>query len=231
MYRVAIVEDEEQERQHLTDYLGRYSDQFTIDTFASAVEFLTDYKPVYDIVFMDIEMPYVDGMSAAQSLRELDKEVCLVFVTNMAKYAVKGYEVSAFDFIVKPVGYPGFALKLDRVLRHLGARVDKSVLINSGRDKLRIGINDIFFVEIMGHKIVYHTSDGNIQSYGTLKSVEDLLDDKLFVRCNNCYLVNLRHVSAIEGGSVVVGDERLLISAPRKAQFEQALTDYICGIR
>ncbi len=229
MYRVAIVEDEVAERENLAENLARYSGMFEIRMFPSAVEFLTDYKPVFDIVFMDIDMPYLDGMTAAHRLRELDADVCLIFVTNMAKFALKGYEVSAFDFIVKPVSYPAFSLKLDRILRHLGVRTDKSVLIQSGRDKLlRVAVADILYVEVMGHKIVYHLPDQKVLSYGTLKSVEDAIDDKFFVRCNNCYLINLRHVVAIEGNYVKVGDERLLMSAPRKSSFEQALADFLC---
>lgn len=232
MYRVAIVEDEAAERDNLAENLVRYSDMFEIRTFPSAVEFLTDYKPVFDIVFMDIDMPYLDGMTAARRLRELDADVCLIFVTNMAKFALKGYEVSAFDFIVKPVSYPGFSLKLDRILRHLGTRTDKLVLIQSGRDKLlRVSVTDILYVEVMGHKIIYHMPDRKILSYGTLKSVEDTIGDNFFVRCNNCYLVNLRHVTAIEGNYVRVGEERLLMSAPRKSSFEQALADFLCSVK
>ena len=71
--------------------------------------------------------------------------------------------------------------------------------------------------------------DKNVESYGTLKDVETLVDDKLFVRCNNCFLVNLRFVNAIEDKYAVVGEERLLISYPRRQEFKKALTDYLCG--
>lgn len=231
MIRVAIVEDEVCERERLTEALQRYSNQLSIRAFPSAVEFLTGYSPEYDIVFMDIDMPYLDGLSASKKLRELDQQVCLIFVTNMARYAIRGYEVAAFDFIVKPVVYASLALKLDRVMHHLNTNTQRSVVIRSGESVLKVNVNDILYVEIERHSITYHLPDHTIPAYGTLKSVEALLDDPLFVRCNNCYLVNLRHVSAIADGCVAVGKERLLISSPRKAAFEKALVNYLCGER
>ena len=92
----------------------------------------------------------------------------------------------------------------------------------------QVAVEDIAFVEITGHKLVYHTASKAIPSYGTLKSAEELLADPLFVRCNKCYLVNLRAVSAIEGNYAVVGKDKLLISYPRRAAFERALADCLC---
>ena len=229
MIKVAIVEDDKNAQAVITDYLNKYPCSFSTKVFSSAVEFLAGFAPVYDIVFKDIDMPYLDGMSAARKLREYDSEVCLIFVTNMAKLAVKGYEVSAFEFIVTPVDYPVFKLKLDRAMKHLSTKVSRSIMVSSGETRFKIRVADIKYVEIIRHKIIYHTVGQDIVSYGTLKNVEEALMDPLFVRCNSCYLVNLRFVSAINGDSVIVGSDSLLMSSRRKSGFEKALADYLCG--
>lgn len=228
MFHAALVEDNAEERARLADFLRRCEGEFAVEEFPSAVDFLTNYVPKYDLVFMDIDMPYLDGMSAAHKLRQLDEQMCLIFVTNLAQFALKGYEVSAFDFIVKPVSFSNFSVKMRRVVNHLSARTAKTVLIRGEGNLQRVAVEDIAFVEITGHKLVYHTASKAIPSYGTLKSAEELLADPLFVRCNKCYLVNLRAVSAIEGNYAVVGKDKLLISYPRRAAFERALADCLC---
>lgn len=229
MVNIAVVEDNEREREILTEYLKRFSPQFAIEVFSSAVIFLTDYTPKYDIVFMDIDMPCLDGMSAAAKMRKLDDRTCLIFVTNLAKYAIKGYEVQAFDFMVKPLTYANFAMKLTRALNHLQAKTEREILVKSGVNTARIAVGNIQYVEIRAHKITYHLVDRDVISYGTLKDAETLIGDRLFVRCNTCFLVNLRFVDAINDNCAVIGEERLLISYPRRVEFKKALTDYLCG--
>jgi DNA-binding LytR/AlgR family response regulator len=233
MISVAVVEDEAGEADLLKTYLTRYGREahevFTVEHFPNAVVFLEHYTPKYDLVFFDIGLPHMDGMQAAARLRALDAQVTLIFVTNMAQFAVKGYEVDAFDFIVKPVVYDNFALKLHRALGKINAAKTRYILIASDAGKLRVDLGKLSYVEITGHKLVYHTQDGQIVSYGTLKQAEELIDDPLFFRCNSCYLVNLRQVTALKGMCVRVGGDELLVSQPRRAPFEKALADYLGG--
>lgn len=229
MFKAAIVEDSESDKKLLESYLKKLGG-FIVSSFSSAVDFLTGYRPTYDLVFMDIDMPYLDGMSAARKLRELDENVCLVFVTNFARFAVHGYEVTAYDFIVKPILYEDFTDKMPRIIKKLESQTSgRMLLIHAGTDSIRIAVDEILYVEVMGHKLVYHMLRKNIVSYGTLKKVEEELTDPAFVRCNKCYLVNLRHVTGIEGNHAIVGGDKLLISYPRRANFTKALADYLCG--
>ena len=89
MFRAAIVEDSDSDRELLESYLEK-SGGFIVSKFSSAVDFLTGYQPVYDLVFMDIDMPYLDGRSDAHKLRGLDENVCRWFGTNHARLAVQG---------------------------------------------------------------------------------------------------------------------------------------------
>lgn len=229
MIKVAIVEDNKRECDVLVEYLQKFSPKFEIKTFDSAVVFLTGYTPTYDMVFMDIDMPFLDGMSAAAKLREVDRHVCLIFVTNLARFALDGYEVRAFDFIVKPYSYAVFAAKMTRAVKSLDLKPQREILIHTSTGSVRTDVSEILYVEISKHKITYHLVDKQVTGYGTLKTVESLIDDRLFVRCNSCFLVNLRFVIAIEDKYVLVGKEKLLISYPKRQEFKKALTDYLCG--
>lgn len=233
MYNIAIIEDDDAATSLLKSHLETYGKlqnvQFNIKEFGGTISFLTNYGGNFDVVFMDIELPDLNGMAAAKKLREIDKDVLLIFVTNLAQFAVEGYEVNAFDFIVKPVTYPIFALKLQRALAQISTKESIKVLVAVDDAMLSLPSSDIKYVEIMSHNIVYHTVQGNYRSYGTLKKVEKSLENANFVRCNSCYLVNLRYVTTVKGHSVYVDGDCLQISHPRRQIFLRALNDYYGG--
>lgn len=230
---VAIVEDTQTEADTFRQYFKKYSAErdieFRVTHFISAEEFLNKYRPIYDIVLMDIGLPKANGMEAATRLRKLDWTTTLIFITNMAQFAVRGYEVDAFDFIVKPVSYSTFSLKLHRALAKLNNRRDTEVILSTSDGIYRVSSAQIRYIEISDHKLIYHTTDGIIKIFGNLKEVESTLNSKMFVRCNNCYLVNLNHVYAIRNYIVVVGEDELQISRPRKKAFIQAVNNYLGG--
>ena len=134
MIRSAIVEDDDDAAALLAGYLSRYGTEngvvFSVERFSNAVPFIERYDGGYDIVFMDIEMDDLDGMSAARLLRKRDGAVALVFVTNMAQFAIKGYEVDALDFIVKPVKYYDFAFRLKKAVSRIAAKEEKYLSVS-----------------------------------------------------------------------------------------------------
>jgi DNA-binding LytR/AlgR family response regulator len=234
MIRIAIVEDERRERAHLRDCLAYIAEkeqlEFDIVEFGSGEEFLGGYQPVYDIVLMDIELPGINGMETAKALRRLDSFVLLVFVTNMVQYAVSGYEVDALNYILKPVNRFDFALKMNKAISRTAKRTEKSVQIRAGKDLYMLPVAAIRYLEVDGHYIVYHTTEGDYSEYITLKEAEKKLNKPYFVRCNRCYLVNLKYVSAVRDDVVQVGRDELLISRPQKKAFLNALAVFIGGV-
>lgn len=231
MIRIAIVEDEQSAADTLAEHLRAFEKnenvQFEVTHFDSAVKFLTNYRAVFDVVFMDIELPDLDGMSAAAKLRAIDKSVILIFVTNLAQFAVKGYEVDALDFVVKPVSYYVLSLKLRRAMERLNRQSDAELKITVDDALVRIKISDLKYVEVQGHKLLYHTESGCYKTYGSLKKTEELLADANFERCNACYLVNLKYVTAIKGYSLFIGGEELQISHAKRKDFVRTVNDYM----
>lgn len=233
MISVAIVEDDRSAALRIRECLDYISEQekisFTIDEFPSGLAFLGNYKPIYDIVLMDIEMPEMDGMETARALRKMDRAVILIFVTNLAQYAVQGYEVEALDFILKPINKYSFAMKLNRAIARTTKRLDETVHIGAERDAFSIPVASIKYLEILGHYTVYHTIYGDYKEYGTLKDAEKKIGKSFFVRCNRCYLVNLRYIDMVKRDTVYIGKEELLISRPQKKAFLSAFSDFLGG--
>lgn len=87
----------------VVDYAEKKRKKVSVDIFRSGVDFIGDGTAVYDIVFLDIEMPLLNGIETAKKLRKFDSDVCIIFVTNMPQFALKGYEVDALDYVLKPV--------------------------------------------------------------------------------------------------------------------------------
>ena len=107
MLRIAIVEDEEEYIKQLQKYVRRFSD---------GNEIVANYSPEFDILLLDIEMPVLDGLNAARKIRKVDEKVVMMFITNVANYAIHGYEVGALDFITKPLTYYTFQLRFQRAV-------------------------------------------------------------------------------------------------------------------
>lgn len=231
MINVAIIDDNQQIIDLLEQYFKKYTQDkkvtFNVHSFLSAIGFLDNYKSEYDLVLMDIELPGLNGFDAAIKLREIDKLTKLVFVTNMAQYAVKGYEANAFDFIVKPITYQIFSLKMDRILNSINNNSTLKLKIKTKDGIVCIDFNNLKYIEVNAHRLFFYEENNSYEGYGTLKYYEDLLNKYGFIRCNNYDLINLRFVTGIENNCVLINKEKMEITRPRKSSVIRALNNYL----
>ena len=148
--KIAIVEDCDEDAAVLTEHIQRYSNEsgcrFEINRIVTALDFVSDYRPIYDLIFFDIIMPGMNGMEAAKRIRKIDRSVVLAFVTNMAQYAVEGYEVEASAFILKPTSYEAFREKIIKLVK-LSEKAHKKAPLLVGDDfgrSVRIFASDVY---------------------------------------------------------------------------------------
>lgn len=233
MYHIAIVEDEASFAAQLQEYLKKYQDEndirFKVSVFGDGEEILKDYQPLYDIILLDIEMPKVNGMNAAEQIREQDTDVTLMFITNMATYAIRGYEVGALDFVMKPINYYTFSMKLTRVLKRTKQKAQQEILLTLPDGVKKLNVQQIYYIEVQNRMLSYHTDEGVFEMRGTMQSVEQMFAPYAFAKCNHWYIVNLKHVSEVRKTTATVAGHELEVSRRNRTAFLKALTEYVGG--
>ena len=234
--KICILEDEKAQTARMVEYLDRYAREhadfsYELESYTRAFDLLEDYRGDADLLFLDIRLPDQLGIETARRIREKDTRVMIVFVTNLAQYAIEGYSVQAFDYILKPVNYFAFSAKLDRVLRTLSARADGPVIDVKTREGVlrRLPARSIRYIEVQAHDVYLHTGTETLKQWGTLSHYEELLRDAHFARCSTSCLVNLKYVRAVQKDQVLVGQDSLTVTRSRRKEFLQALAQYKGG--
>ncbi len=241
MYQLLIIEDADDDAATLAGHIARYAREFSLEfqvtRYRTAVEFIRA-KRSFDVIFMDIDLPGVNGMEAAELLRTYDERTPLIFVTNLAQYAVKGYEVDALDFIVKPVSYYNFSMRMDKAVRAM-RRNERSHLTVSTRLGVRVvPLDDLVYVETLNHDLVYHLADDDSDSEGgeplrvrgSLSKLEEELAGGAFLRISSSCLVNMAHIRSIQAGTLKLSNgETLYASRAKKRTTLETFADYLGG--
>lgn len=223
---IAIVENQEEDKNVLESYIRKYqidsSDyDFNITYFQSGILFVDKYKSNFDIVFMDIDMPQMDGLETAKKIREVDSKVLIIFITNLAQMAIKGYSVNAFDFIPKPVSYYEFSTMLTRALNK-----------NSfDRKTVKIDALSIVYAEVINHSLIFYTQEGEeINTWDSLSNVYKQVKDLGFAKVNNSQIVNLRSVLLIDGFDITLKNSKhLFLSRKEKKEFYNTFVSFTTG--
>lgn len=236
MHHVLIVDDEPREAERLSELIRRYGtarhEEFQVTWIKSAMDLLSD-KSHYDLFLLDIDLPGIDGMEAARLLRTYDEQTPIIFVTNLARFAVKGYEVDALGFIVKPATYGSLSMNLDRALRAIGNNLGRSVMVSTEDGTRVVKFSSIVYAEVNGHRLRYHLDGGEmLETRGSLGQLREELANAPIVSVSKSCIANMDKVVLIRNDSLQMSNgEQLHISRTRKREVTEAVTDYLGGRR
>ncbi|MBO6239252.1 MAG: response regulator transcription factor [Butyrivibrio sp.] len=231
MLKLAIVDDDAAYRaeikQLLKKYEQDYGEKFMIYEYTDGDELIEHYEPVFDIILLDVEMQFMDGMTAATDIRKVDNEVIIIFITNMPQYAIKGYQVGALDYILKPISYYPFSQTMKRAIGKKNSAEKKYIIASLHGMRQKIDVSTIKYVEVLDHDLIFHTTENDINSKGSLKEVIKEIKSDIFFLCNKGYLINLEYVDEVDGNNVIIGKDTLQVSRAKKKPLIEAINNYM----
>lgn len=236
MIKIAITDDDAEAAARLNEFIIHYFKKMCIEKTSYYIDKYLDGEELlratsnerYDIIFLDIKMQNMDGMSVAFEIRKFDENVVIIFITHMAQFAIDGYSVGAFDYILKPLDYYTFEMRFIKALNRINKKMEKRIEISPvGEGKCFLNFADIKYVEIFGRKLVFHTKQRDYVMNGRLKEIAQKLDDSNFIYANRFSLVNINYVERIKNGGLTIGSEQIPISRNRRAAVLMALSNRI----
>lgn len=229
MKHIAIIDDNENDISNLSENLKKYFEEkniaVSINLYRSASHFLERYDHQYSLIFFDIEMPEIDGITLANAIRQKDDKVRIIFVSWHPKYALDGYGLNALSFLVKPITYSSLRLKMNSVLPLISEESEQQIVFKC-RDEIKaVYIKDIVSITVYGHYLDVTLSDGtSFENRGTLGEIEKQVNSPLFVRCSHSDIVNTKYIKEIKDNAVIMTDgQSINISRNKKKQFMDAV--------
>lgn len=231
--KTAIIDDEQEFRELLVEYVRRFGEEsgikMEVSTFPSGDAFKAEYSQVWDILIFDIDMPGTNGMETAKQIRAQDKNVTILFITNVAQYAIEGYNVEAVDYILKPIGYYEFSMKFHRAVARSAHNRERAVMLETVEGTRRVRINDIRYIEVLAHYVYFHTEKRAFKVRGNMKEWEETMKPFGFSRVHKSYLVSLSKVENIQGKELIVEGSIVPLSRNFRDSFMQDYMKFYRG--
>lgn len=231
MITIAICDDSESVVHQLNSSIQRYAEEteqeITIHKFYSGVELLDKYSENYDILFLDIKMPGIDGLLTAEKIRERDKEVSIIFLTSLVQHAIRGYEVNAASYIIKPISYKRLRLEIDRWCHKQTREKEPFIIVKNAEGSYKVLLKELVYIETANRKALFHTKTRKIMSYKRLKDLEEELKGFGFSRCHSSFIVNLSYIESIEKmDTILLTGNVIPLSQSKRKAFMQSLARF-----
>lgn len=233
--RIAVCDDDEREvsriRKLITEYQLSRPAYIDCSYFTNSTDFLCEIRGgEYDLILLDILTSGVGGIQVAQELRELDRNVRLIFVSASSEFAVESYHVEAYYYLLKPVDADSLFRLLDKIRGELSVQAEQGFILRSRDGVVRIVFAKLAYVEVMNKTLFFHLADGVVcEASAALADFEEtLLSRPEFLKTHRSYLVNLNFIEAIDIGFVRMKDGHSVpVSRKRRSQVQDVYVRFL----
>lgn len=233
--RIAVCDDDEQDISHIEKLIAEYqiSREVLIECcyFTNSTDFLCNVKNgENDLVLLDVLMPGFNGIQAAKELRELDKNVRLVFVSASPEFAVESYHVGAYYYLLKPINAESFFPLLDKIMEELSAQAEQGLVLKSRDGVVWVAFARLMYVEVINKTLFFHLAGGAVcELTAALAGYEEkLLSRPEFLKAHRSYLINLGYVQAVDiNYAIMKNGQNIPISRKRRSQVRDAYMHFL----
>ena len=218
MYRIAIIDDDEKALENLKEKIESYRQstkcEFCIRTYTSGKEYLKE-DPNTDILFLDIEMPEMNGIEIAKEVRKKSKNTAILFCTDYQQFAINGYEVNALGYMVKPVSDYAFTLNLTHALKYLNdlsETQNQKIQLKSFQGIIVLDLKDILYIEVRKHNLFFHLKadstypENPVKVRGSMDEISKSLSAFFFSKAGQSFLINIQHIKKAKSDKVIMED-------------------------
>lgn len=239
MIKVALCDDIIDYNKKMESYIEKYGNEnhveVKITSYGSGSQLLLNYqKRKFDVIFLDVSMPEMDGFETAEEIRKSDPDVSIVFCTSYYTItnAGKGFEVAAEDFLSKPLLYRKVENILNKIYKKKLLNAEEKLFLKCHDGLITLQLSDIIYIQTENKLLILHTIHGDVQSSQRMNELEKRLSTKQFYCCHNSYMVNFDYVEGVKQDSVLIKDKAqklktIPVSKYKKEEFMRALARYV----
>lgn len=231
MYRIAIVDDDYMVRESTKAVIERNfkEENFQVECFSTFSQLQSELsQELFTVYILDIELPDGNGLELAKEIRKIQERAYIVFLTAYEKYALSGYEVRAFHYIIKENMEKKLVQTMRQICREIGIHVKGQYLVKRAGVFEKVALREICYIYKEQKNSIFVTLQGKKANRESLKEVAGKLPKEQFVMAERGYIVNLLHVERLEKGMLTMDNGDLIkVGREHNREIMQKMSEYM----
>ncbi|MEM6684186.1 MAG: response regulator transcription factor [Bacteroidota bacterium] len=220
-----IIDDEPSSQKVLEVFIEKVPSLQLIAKCNNATEALATLRnqPTIDVLFLDINMPNISGLSFYKSLKNAP---AVIFTTAYAEYAVAGFEVNAIDYLLKPFSFDRFLTAVNKAFDTLkidNTPTEEVIYVKENKTLHKVVLKDILYIEALGDYVKIHTENTTIITNSTFSNMLQQLPQLYFVRVHKSFAIHLQKLNSVSGNQILLNNVKIPIGQTYKADFMKLL--------